>query len=393
MLLVAPQAQAATRQVGIDIPVQWYADASGQMTIDRFAALPTDQLATTRQIPSFGYSRKTWWLRSELPGTWFAGEPRWLQLGPSFVDHLTIYYRPLGSDAPWDQRTFGDRDVARESDLHYRESVLIIPPPPTAAGYEVVFRLQSTSTLILLASLSSAQVFVQRATADTAFWSFYFGLAAVASGVALWLALALRRRLLWGICLFSLNYPLVAALHGFPEWFFGHAALPFQDFMISSLSLFSYATALWLHSEIFDLKKNMPRLHQLLIAAVVWIVRSWPRAPRRLAPTWTCGMTPTSRFDYTATAFAKPLRLIFAAIYRPRRDIARESGSSPYVVSRLVYKGEVVDLAETVFYARLKRWITNGSQAIRARSTGRIHGYIGFVLITLIVALLLFGRG
>lgn len=90
MLLVAPQAQAATRQVGIDIPVQWYADDSGQMTLDRFAALPTDQLATTRQIPSFGYSRKTWWLRSELPGTWFAGEPRWLQLGPSFVDHLTI---------------------------------------------------------------------------------------------------------------------------------------------------------------------------------------------------------------------------------------------------------------------------------------------------------------
>ena len=39
LLLVAPQAQAATRQVGIDIPVQWYADASGQMTIDRFAAL------------------------------------------------------------------------------------------------------------------------------------------------------------------------------------------------------------------------------------------------------------------------------------------------------------------------------------------------------------------
>ncbi len=37
--------------MGIDIPVQWYADASGQMTIDRFAALPTDQLATTRQIP------------------------------------------------------------------------------------------------------------------------------------------------------------------------------------------------------------------------------------------------------------------------------------------------------------------------------------------------------
>lgn len=38
--------------------------------------------------------------------------------------------------------------------------------------------------------------------------------------------------------------------------------------MISSLSLVSYATALWLHSEVFDLKKNMPRLHQLLLAAI-----------------------------------------------------------------------------------------------------------------------------
>lgn len=71
-----------------------------------------------------------------------------------------------------------------------------------------------------------------------------------------------------GICLFSLNYPLVAALHGYPEWLFGDALLPVQDYMISCLSLVSYATALWLHSEVFDLKKNMPRLHQLLLAAI-----------------------------------------------------------------------------------------------------------------------------
>ncbi|MCS5931228.1 hypothetical protein LNQ03_02030 [Klebsiella pneumoniae subsp. pneumoniae] len=92
------------------------------MTLDRFAA-PARRASSPppgRSL-SFGYSRKTWWLRSELPGTWFAGEPRWLQLGPTFVDHLTIYYRPLGSDGPWTQRIFGDRDGARGSDLHYRE--------------------------------------------------------------------------------------------------------------------------------------------------------------------------------------------------------------------------------------------------------------------------------
>jgi hydrogenase-4 component B len=127
------------------------------------------------------------------------------------------------------------------------------------------------------------------------------------------------------------------------------------------------------------------------LAAVAWAVRGWPRrAPRRLAPTWTCGMTPTARFDYTATAFAKPLRLIFAAVYRPRREIARELGPSRYVIRRLGYAGEVVDLAETMLYARLKGWVTRAAHGIREYSTGRIHGYIAFVLVTLFVALLLF---
>jgi hydrogenase-4 component B len=131
-----------------------------------------------------------------------------------------------------------------------------------------------------------------------------------------------------------------------------------------------------------------------LLAAAAWVVRSWPRAiPLRLAPTWTCGMTPSSRFDYTATAFAKPLRLIFAAIYRPRRAITKEADTSPYVLTRIGYFGEVVDLAEMMFYQTLKREVTAGAHAIRAYSTGRIHGYIGFVLGTLVAVLLLFGKG
>jgi hydrogenase-4 component B len=130
-----------------------------------------------------------------------------------------------------------------------------------------------------------------------------------------------------------------------------------------------------------------------LLAAFAWALRGWPRkAPRRLAPTWTCGMTPSARFDYTATAFAKPLRLIFAALYRPRREILKETGPSPYVIRRLGYTGEVVDLAETVLYARVKRWITAGAHEIRTYSTGRIHGYIAFVLVTLVVSLLLFAK-
>ncbi|MCR4340447.1 MAG: hypothetical protein NUW01_11265, partial [Gemmatimonadaceae bacterium] len=135
----------------------------------------------------------------------------------------------------------------------------------------------------------------------------------------------------------------------------------------------------------------------LLIAlvAVAWVFRRGfapaSRRTPRAAPTWTCGMQPTPRFDYTATAFAKPLRLVFAALYRPRRAVIRETAGTPYVLTRIHYSGEVVDVAETHLYHSVQRNISGLAQAIRARSTGRIHGYIAFVLATLVVALLLFG--
>jgi hydrogenase-4 component B len=132
----------------------------------------------------------------------------------------------------------------------------------------------------------------------------------------------------------------------------------------------------------------------LALAAIAWVLRrGFRRAPRRAAPTWTCGMTPTVRFDYTATAFAKPLRLVFAALYHLRREVIRETAGTPYVVRRIHYTGEVMDLAEMQIYHRVERSISGLSQAIGARSTGRIHGYIAFLLGALFVALLLFGVG
>jgi hydrogenase-4 component B len=132
----------------------------------------------------------------------------------------------------------------------------------------------------------------------------------------------------------------------------------------------------------------------LALAGLAWVLRrGLGHASQRLAPTWTCGMSPSARFDYTATAFAKPLRLVFAALYRARRAVTRETAGTPYVLRRIHYAGEVVDLAETEIYHRVERGITALSRTLRARSTGRIHAYIAFVLAALFVSLLVFGVG
>jgi hydrogenase-4 component B len=130
------------------------------------------------------------------------------------------------------------------------------------------------------------------------------------------------------------------------------------------------------------------------LALLAWSIVAWPRnAKRRLEPTWTCGMTPQNRFDYTATAFAKPLRFIFALLYQPKRTVTRKTGESPYVLKQLHYQSDVSDLAQIHFYNRLQTGVMRTAAGIRKWSTGSIHAYIAYVLITLLLTLLVFGRG
>ncbi len=139
---------------------------------------------------------------------------------------------------------------------------------------------------------------------------------------------------------------------------------------------------------------SMSMLAALLVAAggAAWFLRrGLQAAPFRTAPTWTCGMTPTARFDYTATAFAKPLRMVFAPLYQHHREVLRDPAGTPYVIGRLRYVGEVMDVAEMQIYRRFWKGVTVISRLIRIRTTGRIYGYIGFVLGALFVTLLVFG--
>src|SRR5207247_7357227 len=42
----------------------------------------------------------------------------------------------------------------------------------------------------------------------------------------------------------------------------------------------------------------------------------------RRGPTWDCGQRGlTPQMEYTATGFSKPIRMIFKALFQPRRDV------------------------------------------------------------------------
>jgi hydrogenase-4 component B len=108
-------------------------------------------------------------------------------------------------------------------------------------------------------------------------------------------------------------------------------------------------------------------------------------------PAWDCGLPRlTDDNEYTATAFSKPLRMIFSALYRPRREIQAEYEVSPYYPSAIRFESEIEPAFEKHLYDPLWQWIMAVANRMKGIQAGSINLYLAYIFITLIL-LLLFG--
>ena len=109
----------------------------------------------------------------------------------------------------------------------------------------------------------------------------------------------------------------------------------------------------------------------------------------RIGPTWDCGLQGlTPRMEYTATGFSKPIRMIFKALFRPRREVQREYDFSPYFTTGIRFEAKVEEVFETRIYRPLNRWVLWASRRMRALQAGSIQAYLIYIFITLLLLLL-----
>jgi hydrogenase-4 component B len=113
-------------------------------------------------------------------------------------------------------------------------------------------------------------------------------------------------------------------------------------------------------------------------------------APRPV-PTWACGGVLTARTEYTATAFSKPLLMIFKAVYRPQRQVDALAEVSPYFPQEVRYRAEVEPTFERYIYGPLLRGIIRGAGAMRVLQAGSLHAYLAYVLVLAVVLLIWLG--
>jgi len=126
---------------------------------------------------------------------------------------------------------------------------------------------------------------------------------------------------------------------------------------------------------------------------LLWLL--WGRRSARVTgPTWDCGLPGlTAENEYTATAFSKPLRMIFAALFRPRREIQAEYEVSPYYPKAIHFESEIQPTFETLIYGPLREAVLSAATRMRRVQAGSIHLYLAYVFIALILLLLFGVRG
>jgi hydrogenase-4 component B len=169
------------------------------------------------------------------------------------------------------------------------------------------------------------------------------------------------------------------------------AALPGVDRFGPAGVTFTLGLPLRIPGAVGEMSSPLLALGLLLLLGLVPLALRLGGADRRLrvGDTWGCGrIGQTARMEYTATAFAEPLRRVFAQLYRPTRDLSIDfHPASKYFVHSIEYRSEIHPWFERVLYDPLLHTLRIAATWTRRLQGGSLHLYLIYMTFALLVLL------
>jgi hydrogenase-4 component B len=117
-------------------------------------------------------------------------------------------------------------------------------------------------------------------------------------------------------------------------------------------------------------------------AAAAWTLRRGAVRRVRRCDAWDCGFAPpTARMQYTATAFAQPIRRVFGLLFHIEESVDRREGGEAR------HHLNVRDRAWGLLYLPVARAVESAARRVVRLQSGNIRVYLGWTLSTLLVLL------
>jgi hydrogenase-4 component B len=140
----------------------------------------------------------------------------------------------------------------------------------------------------------------------------------------------------------------------------------------------------------FAIARVIPWVAVAVVALVVLL--GLLRSAVRVTRTWACGWPGLdTRMQYTSTAFSKPLRKVFAHVYRPERTVEVAPADRTYFPTAISYRSVRTTSFERILYRPGVDAIIAAAHRLRRLQTGNIQVYLLYIFLAL-VALLVFMR-
>ena len=113
------------------------------------------------------------------------------------------------------------------------------------------------------------------------------------------------------------------------------------------------------------------------------------RVHTRVAETWACGIVLQPIHQYTGTAFAKPIRLMFRDIVRPVREVGIVHRAGTRFVASVHYQSHIAPVFERYVYFAVKDGVVAVARVVRRAQNGSLQTYLAYVFAAVLAALLL----
>nr|WP_315990950.1 hypothetical protein [Desulforamulus aquiferis] len=151
------------------------------------------------------------------------------------------------------------------------------------------------------------------------------------------------------------------------------------------------------HSAAFNIQQAngviaMPVIVGILAVGLIGAVLAYNlrgRPQNSVGETWTCGIVPSSRMEYTATGFAEPIRRAFQIFVHPKQNLKVDKSLNPYHGVKLKLELQVSYLIDQWLYKPVKKGILLLVNYIKPIQSGNLQLYMGYVLAVTVVILIL----